>query len=120
MFKIVYKDKEIVMCRSEIVSDDDIKLSFPEDEIEIVLSEKEAVCASDGKWYFIDEIPAPSHDEQSEKRAEAYRTEVDPITSHIERLRDEEPDSPKIAELLAERAEKVAQIKEQYPYYDGE
>ena len=69
-----------------------------------------------GEYLLKSEIPAPTHDEQSEKRAEAYRNEVDPITSHIERLRDEEPDSPKIAELLAERSAKVAEIKEQYPY----
>ena len=62
------------------------------------------------------EIPAPTKEEQSEKRAQAYLTEVDPITAHIQRLRDEEPESEKIAELLAERAEKVEEIKERYPY----
>lgn len=62
------------------------------------------------------EIPAPTHEEQSEKRAVAYQQEVDPITSHIQRLRDEDPDNPEIDELLAERSAKVAEIKERYPY----
>ena len=52
-----------------------------------------------------------------ELRAIAYRQEVDPMTSHIQRLRDEEvPDEEKIAELIEERSEKVNEIKERYPY----
>lgn len=52
-----------------------------------------------------------------ELRAIAYQQEVDPITSHIQRLRDEEePDEEKIAELIEERTEKVDEIKERYPY----
>ena len=69
------------------------------------------------------EIPAPTHDEQSAKRAEAYQAEVDPITSHIQRLRDAEQTEEVIAEikaLIAERDAKVAEIKERYPYPIGE
>lgn len=66
------------------------------------------------------EIPAPTHDEQSEKRAQAYRDEIDPITAHISRLRDEDPESPDIEVLIAERAAKVAEIKERYPYPEGD
>lgn len=63
------------------------------------------------------EHPAPTYEEQKENRAFAYQQEVDPITSHIQRLRDEEfPDEEKIAELIAERADKVQEIKERYPY----
>lgn len=52
-----------------------------------------------------------------ELRSIAYCQEVDPITAHIQRLRDEEePDEEKIAELIEERAEKVDEIKERYPY----
>ena len=72
-----------------------------------------------GEYLLLSDIPAPTHEEQSEKRAEAYRAEVDPITSHIQRLRDEEqtPEiEAEIADLIAERTEKVAAIKEQYPY----
>lgn len=76
-----------------------------------------------GEYLLKSEIPAPTHDEQSEKRAEAYRIEVDPITSHIQRLRDEEQTEEivaKIAELIAERAEIVADIQTRYPYPDEE
>ena len=72
-----------------------------------------------GEYLLKSEIPAPTHDEQSEKRAEAYRNEVDPITSHIQRLRDEEktPEiEAEINQLIAERAEVVTSIKERYPY----
>ena len=73
----------------------------------------------EGEYLLKSDIPAPSKDEQSEKRAEAYRQEVDPITSHISRLRDAEQTeeiAAEIAELIAERDEKVAEIKERYPY----
>lgn len=67
------------------------------------------------------DIPAPTLEEQKEKRARAYAIEVDPITSHIQRLRNEsEPDEQRIAELIQERAEKVAEIQERYPYPEGE
>ena len=69
-----------------------------------------------GEYLLKSQIPAPTQEEQSEKRAQAYLIEVDPITAHIQRLRDEEPESEKIAGLLAERVEKVAEIKERYPY----
>lgn len=83
------------------------------------MSEMEVERAYNGGWYvagYAPEKPVPTKEEQSEKRAEAYRNEVDPITSHIQRLRDEEPGSPEIDELLAERSVKVAEIKERYPY----
>ena len=70
-----------------------------------------------GEYLLKSEIPAPTIEEQKEKRAIAYQQEVDPITAHIQRLRDEEePDEEKIAELIEERAEKVDEIKERYPY----
>lgn len=76
----------------------------------------------DGSWYvagYAPEKPAPTHEEQREKRAQAYLIEVDPITAHIQRLRDEEqtPEiEAEIADLITERTEKVAEIKERYPY----
>ena len=85
----------------------------------IGMTEMEVEQAYDGRWYvkgYAPEKPEPTMEEQSEKRAQAYLSEVDPITAHIQRLRDEEPESEKIAELLAERATKVAEIKEKYPY----
>ena len=64
-------------------------------------------------------MPAPTHDEQSEKRALAYQNEVDPITAHIQRLRDKEQTEEvvaEIAELIAERDAKVEEIKARFPY----
>ena len=63
--------------------------------------------------------PAPTKEEQKEARARAYQAEVDPITSHISRLRDAEQTeeiTAEIAELIAERDAKVEEIKERYPY----
>lgn len=63
--------------------------------------------------------PTPTDEEQRQNRAKAYQAEVDPITSHIQRLRDEEQ-SPEIeqeiADLIAERDAKVEEIKQRYPY----
>ena len=54
-------------------------------------------------------------------RANAYQQEVDPITSHIQRLRDEKiPPEGEINELINERALKVEEIKQRYPYPEGE
>ena len=62
--------------------------------------------------------PLPQTDEeQRQARANAYAMEVDPITAHIQRLKDKEP-APlgEIEELIAERDAKVAEIKDRYPY----
>lgn len=70
-----------------------------------------------GEYLLKSDIPAPSKDEQEAKRAQAYLLEVDPITAHIQRERDEEvPDEEKIAALIEERNQKVQEIKERYPY----
>lgn len=78
----------------------------------------------DVKYYEIcavPEPPAPTHDEIREMRANAYQQEVDPITSHITRLRDAEITeeiAAEIAELIAERDALVEEIKARYPYPD--
>lgn len=72
-----------------------------------------------GEYLLKSEIPAPTHDEQSDKRAMAYKQEVDPITSHISRLRDKEQTPEIVAEieqLIAERDAKVEEIIQRYPY----
>lgn len=58
------------------------------------------------------------NEEVRQARANAYAQEVDPITAHIQRLKDESliPEG-EIAELIAERTAKVEEIKERYPYY---
>lgn len=73
----------------------------------------------------IQAIPShvPTYEEQKERRASAYQAEVDPITSHIQRLRDKEQTEEVIAEineLIVERDARVEEIKERYPYPDGE
>lgn len=81
--------------------------------------------AYNGNWYvkgYAPVEPEPTHDDIEMSRRFAYESEVDCITAHIQRLRDEEqtPEiEAEIAELVAERAEKVAEIKERYPYPDN-
>ena len=88
----------------------------------IGMRQMEVDQAWNGNWYLRGHVPpqpAPTHDEQSEKRAAAYQAEVDPITCHIQRLEDEEqtPEiEQEIADLKQERSEKVEEIKERYPY----
>jgi hypothetical protein len=78
--------------------------------------------AYNGKFYLkgcVPEKPAPTKEEQEKNREEAYSKEVDPITCHINRLKDEEqtPEiEAEIEELKQERAEKVEDIKARYPY----
>lgn len=70
-----------------------------------------------GEYLLKEDTPAPTIEEQKEKRAQAYLLEVDQITAHIQRERDEaEPDEKKIAALIEERNQKVQEIKERYPY----
>lgn len=62
----------------------------------------------------------PTDEEQKENRARAYQAEVDPITSHIQRLRDQDPvPEGEIADLIVERDAKVQEIKERYPYNES-
>jgi hypothetical protein len=63
--------------------------------------------------------PAPTKEEQSKKREAAYIAETDPIQTHIDRLKDGKQ-TPEIVveieQLRIERDEKIAAIKERYPY----
>ena len=75
---------------------------------------------SNNEYLLKTDIPVPTKQEQGEKRAAAYKAEVDTITLHIIRLRDQAqtPEiAAKIATLITERDEKVASIKERYPYF---
>lgn len=61
------------------------------------------------------------NEEAKQNRASAYAQEVDPITAHIQRLKDKaqtEEVVAEIAELIAERDAKVEEIKERYPYQE--
>ena len=69
----------------------------------------------------VPEPPAPTHEEIRQMRATAYQQEVDPLTCHIGRLRDEEQTEEvqeEIAALIEERTAKIEEIKERYPYPD--
>lgn len=88
----------------------------------IGMTEMEVEQAYNGNWYvsgYAPEEPAPTEEEQRQKREQAYTLEVDPITCHISRLSDEEqtPEiEQQIAELKQERSAKVEEIKKRYPY----
>ena len=77
---------------------------------------------NDVEWYRTVKNPEPlppTKEEQEQNRANAYQQEVDPITSHIQRLRDMEQTEEVIAEieqLKLERSLKVEEIKSRYPY----
>lgn len=75
-----------------------------------------------GEYLLKSEIPAPTNEEQSKKREAAYVAETDPIQTHIDRLKDGEQTPEIVAEIEAlriERDEKIAAIKERYPYTEG-
>jgi hypothetical protein len=84
------------------------------------MTEIEVEQAYDGAWYLQGYAPAkpePTNEEQRQARAIAYAVEVDPITAHIQRLKDQDPiPEGEIAELIAEREAKVREIKERFPY----
>lgn len=111
MFKVI-KDNKIIGISEEypILLDKYVV----EEDTEHSVSDYEQY---QGEYLLKEDVPAPTTEEQKEKRAQAYLMEVDPITAHIQRERDEEvPDEEKIKELLQERALKVQEIKERYPY----
>lgn len=61
----------------------------------------------------------PTVEEIETARANMYQMLIDPITCHINRLKDEEQTPEVIAEiaqLVEERKAKVAEIKARYPY----
>ena len=88
----------------------------------IGMTEMEVEQAWNGSWYvagYAPVKPEPTKEEQQKARQEAYRAEVDPITCHINRLKDEEQTAEVIAEiaqLVEERKAKVEEIKQRFPY----
>lgn len=118
MYKAI-KDNKIIA-----ISDTDSEfLCLVKDE---VVEDTEHTTADydqyNGEYLLKSEIPLPTNDEQAEKRKQAYIAEVDPITAHINRLKDEEQTEEIVAEiesLKAERSAKVREIKERFPYYEN-
>ena len=90
----------------------DIK-EYEDDEVEM---------GFDNDWYVKEHTPAkpePTKGEQSANREREYTQYVDPITSHITRLKDEEQTPnviTEIEELKLKRTAKVEEIKVKYPY----
>lgn len=93
--------------------------------IEIGMEWMETELAYNGKWYEKGYTPqepippAPTYDEVKEKRSKLYRLKVDPITSHIQRLRDQTqtPEiETEIKKLQNERDYMVIKIQEENPY----
>ena len=88
----------------------------------IGMTEMEVELGYDGSWYLVGYAPVkpePTKEEQQKARQDAYRIEVDPITCHINRLKDEEQTPEVIAEiasLVEERKAKVEEIKARFPY----
>ena len=106
-----HTEKRFVPMFDESTVDEAIK-EYADEDIE---------TAYTGDKYLKGFAPKPSNEYQSKEREKAYIAEVDPITSHISRLKDEEQTEEIIAEieqLKAERTEKRNAIKERFPYYE--
>lgn len=115
MYKAL-KDNKIIA-----ISDTDgvFKFMVKDAVVEDVEHVADDYAEHNGEYLLKSDIPAPSKEEQSEKRRLAYIEEKDPITCTIQSLRDEEQTEEVLAEieeLKTQRAAKVAEIKERYPY----
>ena len=86
------------------------------DEAIAEYAEEDIETAYNGDKYVKGYAPAIDNEYQSKMREKAYEEEVDPITAHISRLRDDDPESEEIAQLIAERTAKREEIKQKYPY----
>ena len=92
---------------------------FDEDTVDEAIAEyaeEDIETAYNGEKYVKGYAPAIDNEYQSKMREKAYEAEVDPITAHIQRLRDDEPESAEIVTLIAERTAKREEIKQRYPY----
>lgn len=82
-------------------------------------ADEDIETAYTGEKYLKGFAPKPSNEYQSKMREAAYVAETDPIQTHIDRLKDKEQTPEIVAEIEAlriERDEKIAAIKEKYPY----
>ena len=117
MYKVIKDDKIVGVSENEPLLLDDYEV------IEDTEHNVDDYEEYNGEYMLKWDIPAPTEEEQRQKREIAYTQEVDPITCHISRLSDEEqtPEiEQEIAELKQERSAKVEEIKERYPYPVGD
>lgn len=97
---------------------------FDEDTVDEAIKEyadEDIETAYNGDKYLKGYTPAIDNEYQRQMREKAYVAETDPIQTHIDRLKDKEQTPEIVAEiesLRTERDEKIAAIKERYPYYD--
>lgn len=92
---------------------------FTEETVDEAIAEytdEQIETAYNGEKYVAGYAPAIDNEYQQKMREKAYEAEIDPITAHIQRLRDDDPESEEIATLMAERTEKRDEIKARYPY----
>ena len=92
---------------------------FTEETVDEAIAEytdEQIEVAYNGEKYVKGYAPAIDNEYQREMREKAYEAEIDPITAHISRLRDDDPESEEIATLIAERTAKREEIKARYPY----
>ena len=100
-------------------TEDGYEPMFTEETVDEAIAEyadEDIEVAYNGEKYVKGYAPAIDNEYQSKMREKAYEAEVDPITAHISRLRDDDPESEEIAELIAERTAKREEIKAKYPY----
>lgn len=115
-------DVDEVMLDGEVIVEQGKKHYVPMfteetvDEAIAEYSDEDIEVAYNGDKYVKGYAPAIDNEYQKAQREKAYESEVDPITAHISRLRDDDPESEEIAELIAERTAKREEIKERYPY----
>lgn len=101
-----HTEKRFVPMFDEETVDETIK-EYADEDIEI---------AYNGEKYLKGFAPAIDNEYQSKIREKAYVAEVDPITAHIQRLRDDDPESSEIDDLIAQRTAKREEIKARFPY----
>lgn len=111
---ILRKTALILACTPMFKEDtvDDAIKEYADDDIEMSYT---------GDMYIKGFAPKPDNCYQSNMRKTMYTAEIDPITAHISRLRDEnqtEEIAKKISDLITERNTKIAEIKKKYPYFD--
>ena len=131
MFGIIDENKKFILLDSDHdtlrttalmlakQTEDGFVPMFSEDTVDEAIAEyadSDIEIAYNGDKYVKGFAPAIDNEYQRQKREAAYEAEVDPITAHIQRLRDDDPESEEIAPLLAERTAKREEIKARYPY----
>ena len=135
MFGIINEDKKFILIdkNRDILRETALMLTKEQDGIYIPMFTEKAVdefikeydnddieIAYTGEKYIKGFAPKPDNIYQSKMREMAYTAEIDHLTAHISRLRDEnqtEEIIEKINKLVAERKEKVDEIRTKFPYF---